>query len=471
MSKRRFVVSLSFVVVVLAGSALSPRPSGADGSASLWVDGSNAACSDGYSRDQAASPDSPWCSIARAAAAAQSGDTVRIKPGRYVGSVRPAASGTVFVAEGDGVVVDAAGASAAVKLASVSDVTLRGLTVTGAAAQGIWASGVQRVTLDGLTVNGNGGHGIQVLNSTEVTVGNSTISGNGGAGIFEGNGSSGCAYVSNGITGNGKSGDPYNGDGIQLGGAGGYIAGNTVRDNGDGPYEHGVYTGPSARDFLIEGNVLGDNAGSNIKAAGANGTIRYNRLEQGRLGIVFSDNPAPVVAYYNLVFGKYQHGVFVTTGNTPAQARLWNNTIVVTARNATSGDASAVFVKAAALLDMRNNVVSYANADNFGSAVDVPDARQVTVFTSDHNWLSSMQPRGRHVVWDGARMTVASWTKATGQDGASVASTPPQLDAGAHVVSANLGRSRGQSLGLTRDYIGTAVPSGGAPDIGAYQTP
>lgn len=467
MVSRRLLALLAIAVVLSAGVGWEAV---GDVGAELWVDGANAACSDGYSRLQAASPDTPWCSIVRAAAAATAGDTVRIRPGRYVGSVRPA-TGTTFVATAEGVTVDAAGTPAAIKLSSVTDVTIRGIAVTGAAVQGVWASGVQRVSLDHLLVNGNGGAGIQILNSATVTVAHSQVTGNGGAGIFEGIGTTGDVYVSNQITSNGRNGDPYNGDGIQVGGLGAYIADNTIVANGDpGPYEHGIYTGPSSRDFIIEGNVVSGNAGSNIKAAGSNGTIRYNRLDGGRLGLVLSDNAAPVLAYYNLIFGEYQHAVLLTVGSTAAQARLWNNTIVVTARNGDSGDASAVFVKAADLLDMRNNIVSYTNADNAGSAVYVPDASQVHSFSSNNNWLSSMQAKERHLVWNGARVTLSQWTRSTGQDSASIASTPPQIDGDAHVVSGNLGRGRGQNLGLARDYSGTAVPAASPPDIGAYQT-
>ena len=458
-----------FVSVLLAvGAGLASQAAGEPG-ADLWVDGGNAVCSDGYTRLQAASPETPWCSIVRAGAATTAGDIVRVRPARYVGSVR-LSSGTTLVATADGVTVDAAGAPAAVKLSSVADVTIEGIAVTGAAVQGIWATEVQRVLFSRLVVSGNGGAGIQVLNASGVTVTHSLITGNGGAGIFEGSGTSSGVYVSNDISGNGINGEPYNGDGIQAGGVGAYIARNTIVGNGDpGPYEHGIYTGPSSRDFVIEDNVVSRNAGSNIKAAGSSGTIRYNRIEDGRLGLVLSDNAAPVVAYYNLIFGRYQHAVFLTVGTTSAQARLWNNTIVVTARDGTTGDASAVFVKAADLLDMRNNIVAYTNADNAGSAVNVPSAAQVKSFTSENNWLSSMQPNGRHLVWNGSRVNLSQWSRSTGQDRASLVSTPPRFDIDARVVSTNLGRERGQQLGLVRDYSGTSLPVGRPPDIGAYQ--
>ncbi|MGQ0520776.1 MAG: right-handed parallel beta-helix repeat-containing protein [Actinomycetota bacterium] len=471
--------SPAVAVALVAGGgvplvALAPSPALAAGD--LWVDGSSPSCSDGFTREQAGVPLTPWCSVVRAAEEAGAGDTVRIRPGTYAGTVRPATSGSLgapvrFVADGGGVTLDGAGASATVKLVSVTDVSLEGLAVTGAAVQGIWAYGAQRITLGGLSVTGNGGPGIQVRESSAVTVTRSRIAGNGGAGIFETAGSSGNRYVANEVTTNGINGDPYNGDGMQLAGAGTYVGGNTITGNGDpGPYEHGIYTGPGATDFLIEGNIVDANAGSNIKAGGSGGVVRYNRLEGGRLGLVLSDNATPVTAYYNLVFGPYQHGVFVTTGTGPARARLWNNTVVVTSRNAPSGDASALFVNSAASLDVRNNLLAYSNPDNAGSAVYVPDAAKVQGFTSDRNWLATADPAGRHLAWNGVRLTLPKWRR-HGLDAKSIASEPPTLDADARVVSANLGRRKGQALGLTRDYAGTLVPAGVSPDIGAYQAP
>lgn len=463
-------------VVAAVGLGVLPSPGSADSGPDLWVDGASATCSDGFSRQQAVSPATPWCSVARAAGAAVAGDVVRILPGTYVGTVRPASSGTPdapirYLAPQGGVTIDAGGASAAIKLVAVTDVAFEGIVATGASVQGVWAYQTQRITLDGLTVRGNGGPGIQVRESTAVTVSRSLVERNGGAGIFESTGSSGGLYVGNQIVGNGIDGQPYNGDGLQIGGTGAYIGGNTVRGNGDpGPFEHGIYTAASSRDVVIEGNVVNANAGSNVKAAGAGIVVRYNRLEGGRLGLVLSDNETPVTAYYNLIFGSYQHGVFLTVDKGPAQVRLWNNTVVVTSRSAASGDASAIFVKAAALLDLRNNVVSYANADNLGSALYVPDASQLQGFTSNNNWFSTRDAGGRHLVWSGARLTLAKWQR-NDQDRQSIASAPPALDPDAHVVSTNLGRRKGEPLGLVRDHSGAPVPEGAAPDMGGYQTP
>ena len=471
---RRFRISVIvfYVAALLGGIAPDVGAAGAD---TLWVDGAHAACSDAFSREEARAESTPWCSVARAAAAAVAGDTVWIRPGVYTGEVRPAASGLPtapirYVAPDGGVTIDAGGASAAIKVVSVSDVSFEGIAITGATTQGVWVYDAQHIALDRLSVRGNGGPGIQIRDSAAVAVTRSAIAGNGGAGIFETTGCSDGQYLSNEISANGINGAPYSGDGIQLAGVRAHVVGNTIVGNGDpGPYEHGIYAAASARDYLIESNFLSGNAGSDIKAAGSDGVVRYNRLEGGRLGIVFSDNATPVLAYYNVISGRYQHAVFLTTGTTAARAKLWNNTIVVSGRSSDSGDASAVFVNSAASVDLRNNVVSYTNRDGLGAAVYVRDATQAGAFTSDHNWFSTLDKKGRHLAWNGARVTLSGW-RANGQDAHSLASTPPTFDSSMRIISKNLGRNRGQDVGLVRDYAGTPVPPGTAPAIGAYQS-
>jgi hypothetical protein len=437
----------------------------------LWVDQLNASCSDALAREQV-SQSTPWCTLQVAASAARAGDTVRVLPGRYLGTVRPTASGSAsapirFLAPSGGVTIDAAGATVALKLVGVSWVTFQGFAVTGAASQGVYVDNSTGVSLTQLSVSGNGTHGIQVRASA-LTVSDSTISGNGMAGVSELSGSSANVYRGNTISANGKDGNLYNGDGIQLNGAGATVRDNTITDNGDpGIYEHGIYAGSTSSGYLIESNTLTGNAASDIKAAGANGTVRYNRLGDARFGLVFSDNAQPVSAYYNLIVGRFQHAVFFTTGATAAQARLWNNTIVQTGRLTSSGNASAVFVNSAALADIRNDLICYTNPDNLGAALFLNDASQATL-VSNTNWLCATDPQGRNLAFNGLRTTLRGWQASTGQDAASLSSPPPSFDADFHVSSGNLGAGHGQPLGLERDYVGTAVPT--SPDIGAYQT-
>ncbi len=462
-------IGATFAVIVL--TLVAARAAALD----LWVDQSSPACSDSLTRAQVTAF-TEWCSLTVAATNARAGDTVHVRPGRYVGSVRPAASGSStapirYVADTGDVTLDAGGATVGLKIIGVSGLRFEGIAITGAASQGVYIDSASAVTLSRLVVSGNGGHGIQ-LRASAVTVSDSTISGNGIGGINELASSSGNVYRANLITGNGKDGQLYSGDGIQLNGSGATVAGNTITDNGDpGPYEHGIYASRIASAYLIESNALSGNAGSNIKAAGANGTIRYNWLSDSRLGLVFSDNSSPVSAYYNVIAGRFQHAVFLTTDQSSAQARLWNNTIVQTGRLTTSGDASAIFVNAATLADVRNNLVCYTNLDNLGIGLWLNDASRVDTLVSDTNWACSTDSSQRNFAWNGSRMTLAGWRAASGKDAASISTQPPVFDAGYRLVSTNHGRRRGQRLGLKRDYAGTRVPTNRRPDIGAYQSP
>jgi hypothetical protein len=475
--RRVQTVLLSLLLAVLWVSSdlwVSAAPADVSaGSTVLWVDGDSSVCSDRFTREEAASERTPWCSVTRAASAVVAGDTVRIRPGTYTGTVSPAASGSPaapirFLAPDGDVTIDAAGAAAAVKIDSVGDVSFEGITITGASVQGVWVKDAERIGLRHLVVRDNGGPGIQIRESQSVSVDGSVIRRNGGAGIFETGGSGNGRYTSNQITANGRNGERYNGDGLQIAGVGTYVAGNLITNNGDpGTFEHGIYLAATARDYLVEANALKDNAGSDIKAAGADGVLRYNRLDGGRLGLVFSDNAAPVTAYYNLVFGRYQHAVLLTGDRSAARAKLWNNTIVVTGRSSDQGDASAIFVNRAASLDLRNNVVSSTHNDGHGAALYVREARDTGDFTSDNNWFSTGDRDGRHLVWNGNRLTLADW-RSHGHDAASIGSEPPTFDSDARIASEHRSRRRGQNLGLSRDYGGRPVPSD--PDGGAHQS-
>ena len=471
--------SLRLCVGVLAAclwtllSALS-APSAKAAPLELWVDQANPNCSDALTRDQVGQA-TPWCTLRTAAVAALPGDTVKVMPGTYRGTVRPAASGSAsapirYLAPLGGATIDGAGSAVGLKLVGLSWVSFQGFGVKGAAGQGVYVDDSTNLTLTQMTVSGNGTNGVQVRGSA-LTVSDSTITGNGMAGISELSGSVGNLYAGNTISGNGKDGNPYNGDGIQLNGAGATVRGNTISGNGDpGVYEHGIYAGSSSTGYLIESNTLTGNAASDIKAAGSSGTVRYNRLGDSRLGLVFSDNVQPVSAYYNIIAGVFQHAVFFTTGTTPARAKLWNNTIVQTGRFGSSGDASVVFVNSAGSADVRNNLICYANRDNFGVALYLRDAASANV-VSNTNWFCDTDGQGRSLAFNGVRTTLKGWRSASGQDAGSVSSSPPGFDAAFHVTSANLGVGRGQSLGLARDYRGTVVPAQASPDIGAYQTP
>ena len=229
------------------------------------------------------------------------GDVVHVAPATYAAQFRPATSGTtdapiVFKADG-AVTISAPAGTVSVMLVGVHDVVLRGMTVLASAPQAVWVDTSSRVTLDGVTVTNSGGAGVQIKGGTSVTVTNSRLVGNARAGFMEMAQAVGTTLSRSTVTGNGKDGQQYNGDGVGLNGTGGSVVDDTISDNGDGVgFEHGIYAGPTANGYLIARNVIGSNAGADVKAAGGPGVVEDNRLTSSMFGLVISDNPVFVTA-------------------------------------------------------------------------------------------------------------------------------------------------------------------------------
>jgi hypothetical protein len=459
------------LALVLAGACALAATARAD---DLYVDPGRAGCSDAASAAVASNPATPWCSPTPATHHAGPGDVVHLAAATYRVQVRPWTSGShthpiVYLASGTVVIAPPSG-SVGVLFANVHDVTLQGVTVHANAAQGISIDSSSDLTLDHDSITNTGGVGLWIKRGTDVTVSHATLVKNLRAGLFDSQYATGTTLSSSVVKTNGIDGQRYNGDGVELNGSHETVDHDTITGNGDGVgYEHGIYVGATASQYTISDNTIGANAGADIKATGGAGLIVDNVLNSGLFGLVLSDNSAPVLVEYNLVQGRFQHAVFLTTGTTPAKARLWNNTVRQTGRLTTSGDASAVFVASASQLVLRNNLLTYTNADALGSALFVNSAALLAGLDSQTNWFSSTDARGRNLAWNGSRVTLADWRTLTGQDGASVDSAPPSFDASGRVSSANLGQALGTSLGLGHDLAGTRLPSATPPDIGAYQ--
>ncbi len=456
--------------LLVALALLAAAPASAQASA-LYVDGADAGCSDSRPATQNTEA-APWCSLAPAAGQTRTGDVVRLAPGVYRGNFRPLSSGTReqpirVVADASGVVLDAAGAANTLKLISVTGWSFEGMTITGAVNQGVWADSTRDVTLRNVTVTANPGAGVQLKNAASTTVTGSVVSANGSAGVLESTGSTGSRISANRITGNGRGGSAYNGDGIQLGGAGAVVSGNTITGNGDtGLYEHGIYTAATSAGWTLERNVISGSGGANVKASGS-GTVRYNRLVDGTHGLVLAANPTPVDVIENVITGRAQHLVFLTTG---ARGRLYHDTILQTGRSATSGDASAIFVNEAVSLEIRNTLACYDGPDDLGVALWINNAAKAPAFTANTNWYCSNDARQRHTAYNGSRVSAAAWRAGTGDDSRSVLSGPPSFDADARPLAPLLGAGIGDPLGLvTSDFDGSPWPQTGARDVGAYR--
>ena len=152
-----------FMASLCAGAAVVLPGSAGAAPGELWVNQAKATCSDRLTRDEVDQA-TPWCTLQAAARGARAGDTVQVMPGRYRGTVRPAASGSAsapirFLAPSGGVTIDAAGAAVGLQVVGVSWLSFQGFTITGAAAQGVYVDRSSDVTFAQLQANGNGTYG------------------------------------------------------------------------------------------------------------------------------------------------------------------------------------------------------------------------------------------------------------------------------------------------------------------------
>jgi parallel beta-helix repeat protein len=286
----------------------SPAPTAPTGTFYVSTSGSDAA---------AGSATAPWRTLAYAVAKAPRGSTIAIGGGSY-GPVSISRSSLTLQPAG-AAVVTIAGGTTAISITS-TDITIRGLRVTGASAQGIWIAGAADVRLRNVTVEGNTGHGIQIKSSSGVSVLDSAIRSNDKSGLRELEGTVGGTYTGNTIVNNGHDGDPYNGDGVLLKGSGAVVRDNRIAGNGDSPdYEHGIYVSVGARDYRIESNVIEGNSASAIKASGG-GVIVDNHLSGSPRGIVMAD-AGPIVSISGNVIDGARYAVLVTSNADLARFR------------------------------------------------------------------------------------------------------------------------------------------------------
>ena len=444
--------------------------------ADLYVDPSAAGCSDTAGAAAASSPSTPWCSPAPAAGLAQPGDTVHLASTSYHAQLRPQSSGTPsqpITWQADGPVTLVAGAGTiSVKLTGVHDLVLRGFTVRASAAQAIWIDDASRILIDRATVANDRGVGIQIKAGSDVTVTHSRLINNARAGLFDMAPARSTTLSGSLVSANGHDGERYGGDGVELDSTGATVTGNRITHNGDSAgFEHGIYAGRSARRYTVSGNTIGANAGADVKAAGGPALVVGNRLLSGLFGVVLADNPAVVTVQYNLIQGRFQHGVLLTGEHAPARARLWNNTVQQTGRSTRSGNASAVFVVSAARLELRNNLFAYTSPDGLGAALMINDPARVGSFSASTNWYASSDRARRRLAWGGSRVTFGQWRALSGQDASSIDTPPPAFARSGRVASRNVGAARGTRLGLLRDVAGTALDPSRRPDIGAFERP
>lgn len=391
----------------------------------------------------AGTSDLPWATLQKAAEAVGPGDRVVVRAGEYKGFYL-SKSGTVgspieFFAE-PGVLINTptsgAGNQDGINLELASHIILDGFSVTGMRRAGVRSVGnadnpAEFVTIRNVHASNNGVWGIFTGYVDDLLIENNETSGSiEQHGIYVSNSGDRPIIRDNVIWGNHAAGIHMNGD-LSAGGdglitgavvSGNQIYGNAASING-GPFGGGsAINMDGVQDSLVVNNLLYDNHASGISLFQGNGA-------EGASGNIVVNN----------------------TIHQPSNGR-WALNI----QNASTNNTAL------------NNII--VTEHTFRGAIDISDDSRPG-FVSDYNAVTSKFTTDGGV----STMNLAQWQAATGQDAHSFAAAPAELfenwTAGDYRLRAGSPAiNKGTATNApTVDIVGTARPSGGAFDIGAYE--
>jgi hypothetical protein len=284
--------------------------------------------------------------------------------------------------------------------------------------------------------------------------------------------------------------DESGGDGIVMGGN----SASSIRDSSIMRVAgHGIYlvsNKASTGDMAVEEVSVRDACGGGIAIAhvGAEGAsdryaVRYNTVYDtyGKSGMASCESRSPagiqvqgleggrvtgVTVAYNTVHDMLGSGIRFEGSYEDAQ--ILNNTIVDTRNKGTAcialfGAGSSARVMNTACSNKNNGLL--AMTDTAGKTVDYNDW-----FRASPGPLFSIGEYGARTYKE--YLIFAGYQKATGFDAHSMAADPVFVDAendSFYPRQLSPVIDRGTDVGLSRDFAGTYVPQGSAPDIGAYE--
>jgi parallel beta-helix repeat protein len=264
----------AFVLVFLALAAWMSGSSWGATVATLYVDRSNASCSDTGPGTAA----QPFCTIGAGAAVVTAGQTVQVASGTYPESVAVPRSGTasapIVFTGAPGATVTLAGQANGFSVSGQSWVTVNGFAVTGTTSYGIYVSNSAHITISGnhvtysgQPVSGKTKPGIRLSNVTDSLVDGNTADHNSYAGIELMSGSTRNVVSRNETFANARQYERA-APGIRLYGApGNTVARNISHDNEDS----GIEAYPGSNNTLIYDNVTygnGDHGIDNLTSTG-----------------------------------------------------------------------------------------------------------------------------------------------------------------------------------------------------------
>lgn len=314
------------------------------------------------------------------------------------------------------------------------NVTISNSTFSQHSGRGVSISGTHtNLTLDSVVANSNGGDGL-LISSGAGTISNLTVS----DGTYNSNVGTGLILYGTGspanITNTEASSNQWDGFSLKDNWTGVVYDGCTANSNGvDGIGGDGDgFTGHENNEATIKNSIARNNKQGNVSYVGnSSATIEYNEftLETATVhGSVWVTGTGDFWIYNNVIYNALQNGSGIEIGG----AEVRNVTI-------------------------KNNVVY---GFNYGIFQDTPYA---SVVTEDYNIAYNYGTKGWHGLSVGDHDIRGS---------NSFSEDPIFTDSGSldfTLQSNSPAIDTGTDVSLTTDILGTSVPQGDNPDIGAYE--
>ncbi|MHA1360609.1 MAG: PKD domain-containing protein [Candidatus Helarchaeota archaeon] len=309
--------------------------------------------------------------------------------------------------------------------------------------------------------------GIYIGNGTGITIKNCTIQYCARRAINISDTASGNIIIDNcDIHHNGSMG--FNEGGIRVRGSQVEIKNCFIYDNYTVSVNEdacGILLASGSSDCKVHHNIIYDNGnainGEAIGLYNSNGNSIYcNRLSGSELAIEVNNSADNNEIYYNIFFGTLGNATICvstvegcSTGN-----KFYNNTIDCNGKSGIENYCSGNTYK--------NNIIYNISSSSY--AIYQGNANYSTM---DYNCYEPND--SGYIIWDNGNLCdLANWQASSGQDTNSIALDPLFVDEKNHNYTLRPDSfciNNGVDVKLTEDYVGTPVPQGPSPDIGAYE--
>ncbi len=360
---------------------------------------------------------------------------------------------------------------------TVSNITIKGLTFNGDSA---WTNAViliqgsttlgrdtTNIVLDGLYVNVNNGganaHGIWLTAAT---------------GIVDTVEIKNCTIMNNAWT----PPNTINGSGIYSNGATNISVHNNIISDANHRFINGMYITDASNTWNIYENTISYCTNSSTAALGitilvsaTNINVYRNIIDRCYWGIQTSSTVGGNRIYYNLITNSEVNGISAVYNSAGDWNYVNNNTVI----HRPTGDGTGIALdQHAGKLQLFNNIVDcYTSVNTTGvAAIGLSQATSSWELNNNDYYITGncriaiLDATGYTTLSDWKTAIAADARTGTNKDANSISADPVFVSASDfRLQPTSPAINAGVDVSLTTDYDGNTVPTGTAPDIGAYE--